>query len=147
MSIRILAGLTLTLALLVAGPAAAQNKKALVAGIIPVAGPSTITLVNKHGSDVRIWASPPGELHIEFDRVEDGTGLIGTFLNNTLELEITVDGVQRPLHVEFFDILSGTVDVKVPLGLTAHQNVWIDRIDLYDSNGDRFATMGSKIKN
>lgn len=147
MTTRMAAALALILALSVSAPAEAQSKKALVAGIINVDGPSPITLVNKHGSDVRIWASPPGELHVEFDRVEDGTGLIGTFYNNTLEFEITIDGVPQPMHTEFFDILGGTVDVKVPLGLTGHQNVWINRIDLYDENMDRFATMGSKIKN
>lgn len=147
MTIRLAAFLAFSFVLLASAPADAQSKKALVAGIIPVDGPSTITLVHKHGSDVRITAGLPGELHVQFDRVEDGTGLIGTFYNNTLEFEWSVDGVLQPLHVEFFDILSGTVDVKVPLGLTAHQNVWVHRIDLYDENSDCFATMGSKIKN
>lgn len=147
MTIRSVASLVFALVLFASAPAEAQNKKALVAGIIPVAGPSTITLVHKHGSDVRITAGLPGELHVQFDRVEDGSGLIGTFYNNTLEFEWSVDGVMQPMHVEFFDILGGTVDVKVPLGLTAHQNVWIHRIDLYDENSDRFGTLGSKIKN
>lgn len=147
MKIRFAVILVAALTVLVPARGEAQTKKALVAGVIEVDGPSPITLVNKHGSDVRINSSPPGYIDVEFDRVEDGTGEIGTFINNTMELEITVDGVPRPMIVESFDIINGTIDVLVDLGLTGHQNVWINRFDLYDVNGDRFATMGAKIKN
>lgn len=134
-------------ALITPGLASAQPKKALTAGIIEVPGSHGINLVNKHGSDVRTNASPPGQIDVEFDRVENDGGIVSTFLNNTMELEITVDGVLQPMIVQSFDILNGTVDVERDLGLTAYQNVWITRLDLYDQHGERFATMGAKIRN
>lgn len=127
--------------------AEAQNKKALVAGIVQVPSASPIHLVHKHGSDVRITAGLPGFVDVQFDRVQDDLGLIGTFLNNTVELEISIDGVLQPLIVQSFDILNGTVDVEFELALGPHQNVWIHRIDLYDESANRFATMGAKMKN
>ena len=111
--------------------------------IIQVQGtPSAITLAPTRDADTLITATKGGvfSLHLDSITPADAPG-------NRVELEIAVNGGAPELITRTFDIVDGYASVSEPLGLVNGDVVEVRRIDVYDSNNERFATLGVRIMN
>lgn len=92
-------------------------------------------------ADARIIASNGGKFMIDIELESPPL----TRLNNTVELEIAVNGGAPFVVSKTFDILNGDGFAVEPLGLFAGDVVEVLRIDVYDSSATRFATAGIRI--
>lgn len=103
--------------------------------------PSPITLAPTRDADTKITANG-GELSLRLDQI-----LPPDTTNNRVEVEYAVNGGAPVVFSKHFDIVQGIALVKEPLGLATGDIVEVLRIDVYDSNNNRFATLGVRIMN
>jgi hypothetical protein len=92
-------------------------------------------------ADARIIASNGGKFMIGIELESPPL----TRLNNTVELEISINGGAPTVVSQTFDIVNGHGAALVPLGLANGAIVEVLRIDVYDSSATRFATAGIRI--
>ncbi len=121
--------------------------KALASAIVQVEEGSFIRVAPTRDSDISIKSKKGGELHVRFDKLRDALGEDINASGNRLELELAVNGVAPIVETFFFDIINDSGEVDENLGLTDGDVVEVLRADVYDPNGDRFATLGVRIQN
>ncbi len=108
--------------------------------IIQVQGtPSPITLAPTRDADTTITANS-GVFTLRLDAITPAAAT-----NNHVEVEYSVNGGVPVIFQKTFDIANGIGFVSEPLGLVSGDIVEVLRIDVYDANNDRFATLGVRI--
>lgn len=108
--------------------------------IIQVHGtPSPITLAPTRDADTTITANS-GVFSLRLDQITPRNTS-----NNRVEVEYSVNGGAPLLFQQNFAIVNGIGLVMQPLGLVNGDIVEVLRIDVYDANNDRFATLGVRI--
>lgn len=108
--------------------------------IIQVHGtPSPLTLAPTRDADTTITANS-GVFSLRLDQITPRNTT-----NNHVEVEYSVNGGAPVAFQKNFDIVNGIGLVAAPLGLVSGDLVEVFRIDVYDSNNDRFATLGVRI--
>jgi hypothetical protein len=120
--------------------------KALSSALIQVVGASPIFLAATRDADITLRTVLGGLLTARFDKLADIFGLPINDAGCEMQLELTVNGV-NDLRTVSFDIIGGDAHIQENLGLSEGDVVEIERIDFYDSGGDRFATLGVRIQN
>ncbi len=131
---------------LLASDGLAQNK-ALSSAMVQVEEGSFIRIAPSRDADVTWRTKKGGELKVRFDKLKDLSGNDINATGNRLDVEVTINGGAPQVLSFFFDIAHDSGEVDADLGLTAGDLVEIRRIDAYDPNGDRFATLGVRIQN
>lgn len=101
--------------------------------------PSPITLAPTRDADTKITANS-GVFSLRLDAIAPANAA-----NNHVEVEYSVNGGAPVLFSKNFDIVNTIGLVMEPLGLVSGDIVEVLRIDVYDSNDDRFATLGVRI--
>lgn len=122
--------------------------RALASAMVQVEEGSFIRLAPSRDADVSIRAKHGGNLKVRFDKLEDALGNAINSVGNRLEVEVDVNGTAPVSTTAFFDVVddNGEADVALP-GLLPGDVVRVRRIDAYDPLGDRFATLGVRIRN
>lgn len=130
----------------VAGPSRSPVR-GLGAALIPGFGtPSPIQLSPGRDADVTLARGDGALLKARADSVRDRiSGDFASAANNRLELETAVGGAAPVLYTFPFELADGEFKLVASLGLAPGDIVAIQRIDLFDSSGDRFATLGFKV--
>ncbi len=121
--------------------------KGVSSAMVQVDEGSPILLATDRDSEVIIRTKHGGDFHISLDKVHDAGGNPITSFDNTIELEVVINGgAPTVLSYHPYDIIDDRGDLDVNLGLSDGDVVEVRRVDIFDPSGDRFATFGVKIR-
>lgn len=120
--------------------------KGISSAMVQVSEGSPILLAEERDSEVIIRTKKGGDFHISLDKVHDAQGNPVTSLGNRIELEMEINGAPVTNVYDPYDIVDDRGDLDVNMGLSDGDVVLVKRVDIYDPNGDRFATFGVKIR-
>jgi hypothetical protein len=148
MHIRLILIVLLALLLMTAAEQSANAQvRALSSALVQVDGSaSPIMLASTRDADVTFSTARGGLVKVRFDKLHDPGGNPINTLNNKVEMELIVNGGAAQMHHIFFAIVDGFAQVELPLGLSRNDVVETRRIDIFDDNNIRFATLGVRIQ-
>jgi hypothetical protein len=151
MHIRLIDTVLLAILFTVTGAASASARgplRALHSGVIQVHGStSPILLAPTRDADVALSTKKGGEVKARFESVRDAGGGLTNATDNRMEFELSVNGGAPEVRQTSFAFVEGQALIKLFLGLSTGDVVAIRRLDFFDRDNIRFATVGVRILN